>query len=294
MNCERRPSRLLRSVSRLIILLSVNWINDIAPAGDIPPAQLGPKLVALNGPIGNGLPPVIHCFRGDTFIVPATFLVNAGQAPQVVADVFLDGGELGAPLTKAAPFQPAAASSHPSLLEGAFSVPLPDSDKPITLLVRLRLAANEGVAPAAVGQFCIRVTPKNEIKQALALMSDSARNGPELHLSLFGPLKGLRELLKEWKIPFDDEGMEMPVRIAAHTLAVGEAQDLLHLPQQSTNSTLLLIHDDPTLEAGINEKTAANSTLALLNTPRHEDWRQSPFLHQQLINQIKQHLQHHE
>lgn len=71
----------------------------------------------------------------------------------------------------------------------------------------------------------------------------------------------------------------------------GEAQDLLHLPQPGTNATLLLIHDDPALEAGL---TTANSAMALLNTPRHEDWRQSPFFYQQLIAQIKLHLQHHE
>lgn len=280
---------------RTMVILALNSLLLAAlcsslAAADAPSA----KLIALNAPVGTGIPPLIHCFQAESALIPTTFLINAEQVPQVVADVFFDGDELGALLSKSIPFQPAAASSHPALLEGTFNLPLPDTDKPILLRVRLRLAANDGTAHVALGQFRIRVTPKNDLKQALARMTNPTRRGPELRLSLFGPLKGLRELLKEWKIPFDDDGLEMPVRIAAHTLAVGEAQDLMHLPQQSANAPLLLIHDDPALEAGITEKATLNSTLALVNTPRHDDWRQSPFFHQQLIAQIKLHLQHHE
>jgi hypothetical protein len=220
--------------------------------------------------------------------------VNGAQAPQVVADVFLDGDELAAPLIKAAPFEPAATSSHPALLEGTFNLALPETEKPLLFLVRVRLAANGSGPTAALGQFRLRVNRSADLRQALVQMTDRARSGSEPRLALFGMMKGLRELLREWKIPFDDEGMEMPVRLGARVFAVGEARDITHLPQFGANATLLLIHDDPTLEAGLIEKTTSDGTLARLNTPRHEDWRQSPFLHQHLISKISQHLLHHD
>ena len=275
------------------LLLAVLCAGLIAAPTDVPSAPAPAKLIALNAPVGAGVPQLIDCFRGESAIVTATFLVNVGQTPQIIADVFLDGDELGAPLTKAAPFQPIQTSSHPALLEGTFNLPLPDTEKLLLLRVRVRLAANDG-ATAALGQFRLRVTPKTELKQALSRMTDPARSGPELRLAVFGTLKGLRELLQEWKIPFDDEGMEMPVRLAAHILAVGEAQDLVNLPHLGANATLLLMHDNPAAEAGLTEKTTPNETLARLNTPRHQDWRQSPFLHQQLISKISQHLLHHD
>ena len=263
-----------------------------AAAADAPPAPPAARLIALNGPLGEGAPKFVHCFHGKSASVTATFLVNAGQTPQIVADVFLDGDELGAPLAKAVPFQPAAKPSHPALLEGTFDLPLPDAEKSVLLRVLVRPTVDDAGAVRTV--FRLRVIAKTELKQALARMTDTARSSPELRLAVFGPLNGLRELLREWKIPFDDEGMEMPVRIGAHILAVGEAQDLAHLPPLGAKATLLLIHDDPTAEAGLSEKITPDGILSKLNTPRHEDWRQSAFLHQQLISNITQHLLHHE
>lgn len=286
--------RVPRARHWMSLLLAVLCACLIAAPADVSSARAPAKLIALNGPVGSGVPQFIHCFGGESAPVMATFLVSAAQVPQVVADVFLDGDELGAPLAKAVPLQPAATSSHPALLEGTFNLPLPDTEKPILLRVRVRLTANDPAATAAIGQFRLHVTRKTELKHGLSRMTDPARSGAELRLAVFGALKGLRELLQEWKIPFDDEGMEMPVRLGAHVLAVGEARDLMHLPQMGANATLLLIHDDPAAEAGLTEKTTPNGTLAQLNTPRHEDWRQSPFLHQQLISKISQHLLHHD
>ncbi|MEO6788818.1 MAG: hypothetical protein ABI318_22075 [Chthoniobacteraceae bacterium] len=275
------------------VLLLALCAGLIAAPDDAPSVSPPAKLIALNGPLTAGVPQFIHCFQGESASVTTTFLLDAGPAPQIVADVFLDGDELGAPLSKAVPFQPAAKSSHPALLGGTFALPLPDAAKAILLRVRLRTAADHGAA-AALGEFRLRVTPKTDLKQALTRMTDPKRSGPELRLAVFGPLQGLRELLKEWKTPFDDDGMEMPVRLGADTLAVGEVQDLTHLPQLGSKATLLLIHDDPAAETGLTERTTLDGTLTKLNTPRHEDWRQSPFLHQQLISNITQHLLHHE
>ena len=276
-----------------IALLLLCCTGLVASSADAPPAQPTARLIALNGPLGAGVPQFIHCFHGKSASVTATFLVNAGQPPQIVADVFLDGDELGAPLAKAVPFQPAAKPSHPALLEGTFDLPLPDTEKPVFLRVLLRPAADDAGAATRTA-FRLRLTPKLALRQALARMTDTARSGPELRLAVFGPLLGLRELLKEWKIPFDDEGMEMPARLGADTLAVGEAQDLTHLLQLGAKATLLLIHDDPAAEPGLAEKITPDATFTKLNTPRHEDWRQSPFLHEQLISNITQHLLHHD
>ena len=275
------------------VLLLALCAGIVAAPADDPSAPPPAKLIALNGPLAAGAPQFIRCFQGESASITATFLSDAGKTPQIVADVFLDGDELGAPLSKAVPFQPAAKSSHPALIEGSFNLPLPDAEKPVLLRVRLRTAAGDGAA-AGLGEFRLRVTPKTELKQALARMTDPARSGPELRFAVFGPLNGLRELLKEWKIPFDDEGMEMPVRIGADTLAVGEAQDITHLPQLGAKTTLLLIHDDPAAEPALTEKITPDGILTKLNTPRHEAWRHSPFLHQQLISNITQHLLHHE
>ena len=261
------------------------------PHAEAAPASAA-KLIALDGPLAAGVPQCIHRFAEETATVTATFLVDAGSAPQMVADLFLDGDELAAPLSKGVPFQAAVKPSHPALLEGTFKLPLPEVEKPVLLRVRVRTTA-DGTA-AASAQFRLRVTPKPALKQALARTTDSARNGPELRITVFGALAGLRELLKEWKIPFDDEGMETPARLSAHTLAIGEAQDLTRLPQLGANATLLIIHDDPTAEPGLTQKTTPESTVARLNTPRHDDWRSSPFLHQQLTSTIEHHLHRHE
>ncbi len=275
------------------LLLAIFSYLQIGTLADVAPTQPPARLIALDGPPASGIPQYVHRFSEDTASVPATFLVDAGHAPQIVADVFLDGDELGAPLSKSVPFQPDAKPSHPALLEGAFNLPLPDSEKPVLLRVRIRITANAETA-AALAQFRLRVTPKLALKQALARMTDPARSGPELRVTVFGTLTGLRELLKEWKIPFDDEGMEMPVRLAAHTLAIGEAQDLTHLPEMGANGTLLLVHDDPAAEPGLTQKITPENTVAKFNTSRHEDWRASPFLHQQLIANITHHLTRHE
>lgn len=257
------------------------------------PAQPAARLLALDGPLDSGVPPCVHRFAEESATIAATFLTEAGHSPQVVADVFLDGDELGAQLSKAVPFQPVANPTHPALLEGTFKLPLPDAEKPLLLRVRIRTAA-DAEPVVALAQFRLRVTPKPALRQALARMTDSARSGPELRLTVFGPLAGLRELLKEWKIPFDDEGTEMPVRLAAHSLAIGEAQDLPHLPQLDAKATLLLMHDDPAAAPGLTQKITPEGTVAQLNSSRHDDWRSSPFLHQQLTSTIEHHLARHD
>lgn len=252
------------------------------------PSAPAAKLIALDGPLAAGVPQCIHRFAEATATVAATFLVDAGRAPQMAADVFLDGDELGAPLSKDIPCQPDAKPSHPALLEGTFKFPLPEVEKPVLLRVRIRAGAD------ACAQFRMRVTPKPALRQALARMTDSARSGPELRITVFGALTGLRELLKEWKIPFDDEGMEIPARLGAHSLAIGEAQDLTRMPQLGANATLLIIHDDPAADPGLVQKNTPEGTVATLNTPRHGDWRSSPFLHQQLTSTIENHLARHD
>lgn len=258
---------------------------DVSPS---PPA----KLIALDGPLAAGVPQCVHRFAEESTSVAATFLAEPGRAAKIVADVFLDGGELGAPLSKAVPFQANEKPSHTALLEGVFKLPLPDSEKPVLLRVRIRTTADG--ESAALAQFRLRVTPKSALKQALTRMTDPARSGPELRITVFGALAGLRELLREWKIPFDDEGADAPARIAAHTLAIGEAQDLTRLPAMGDKATLLLLHHDPAVEPGLTQKITPESIIAELNTLRADDWRASPFFHQQLIAKINQHLTRHE
>lgn len=272
---------------RFAVLLLVSI--TVMPAADVA-HKTAALLLAVDGVPGDGVPYVIERFQGKAAHISAAFLITEGEAPHIVADVYLDGDKLGVLLTKDLRMETTQAASPPALLNVMFSVPLPETAKPLQLRMVFRLQ----FAEALLGEVRLRVTPKGALKEALARLTDATRRDPVDRIVVSGPLKGLRELLREWKVPFDDEGMEMPVKLDAHTIAVSEALDVSHLPQLAEHSRMLILCADPLLEMDFKEVTADGHVLAIIRKPRKDDWHESPLLHRLLINQINQHLQSHE
>jgi hypothetical protein len=248
------------------------------------------RLLAVDGGPGEGVPRLIECFQSKTVLISAVFLIGAGETAPIVADVYLDGGHLGAPIARNLRIETTQPAAHPALLEGVFRLGLPESTHSYQLLVVFRNQMPE----VKLGEVRLRVSPDGALKEALTRLKEAKRPAPAVRIVLAGNLKGLRDLLSEWRVPFDDSRMEVPGRIHGHSLAIVETRDVSNLPQLEAPSRMLLVSDDPHLEMDSKEVTEDGNVLAVIRKPPKDDWRQSPYLQRILVNQINQHLQTHE
>lgn len=251
------------------------------------------RLLALDGPLSSGVPEVIERLSGEPMEVPLLVLAQAGQMPQAAADVYLDVGELGVPLHKGVALKLTRdPSSHAALLEGTLSLPsLEENQKSVLLRVVLRTRADDQAAWLRLGQFRLRMVPQVELKMALALFDDTSGNSGEYRLGVFGAAKGLREMLKASKTPFEDFGKELPVRIEPRMLVVGDFADANQtpLPVLEEGASLLIVRIGSHEVVSIEEKITNRRVLTVVNAARVEDWRHSAFLQRLLTRQIQQH-----
>jgi hypothetical protein len=265
---------------RTAFLLPVIWIGALFPAK----AQT-PRLIALDGSAGESLPTVVERFYAPAVSVPASFLISDASAAAPLADIYLDGDKLGAPLTSGLTFKGEPSKENAALHEGSFSIPLPEISKPVLFRVVFRQAGSSDV----IGNVLLHATPPELLKKSIETMTKRGMpNSPSL--VVFGALPGLRELLTEWKVPFEDLGNNPPISLREGSVTIGRLENLAHLPAPSSKTSLFVICADPAQEANRIEKRFDSASLSLLKTPTPEDWRQSPLLQRLLVTQLQNHL----
>ena len=233
--------------------------------------------MALDGELGHGVPEVIERLLGAEAVVKAAFLQDKDWAGELSADVYLDGGSIGAPLAKGLRFVPTAAPTHPALLEGSFTIPPPDTSKPVAQIIVLHASKNGGNR-SRVAAFRLQWAATTAAQAALKALPK---------LQVFGSVPGLREQLRLWHIPFDDLGAEMPLRIDPQTSAVGDAAaDGSQPPALSERSTLLLLRVQSASMTEVLRKDTDGQRLTLVTLPHAADWRRTPLLYRILTQHL--------
>lgn len=239
-------------------------------------AQEPPQIVALDGDLGHGVPDVVERILGAEAQVKVSLLQNKGEAAELTADVYLDGGSMAAPLAKGLKFAPLAAA-HPALLEGSFSIPSPDTVKPVVQIVEIHVSA-KGEERSRIAVFRLQWASASAVKATL-------KAAPKLQV--FGSVPGLREQLRTWQIPFDDLGRELPLRIDAQASAVGDAIfDGARPPELGEQSSLLLVQVKQASMIEVSCKDGGGRRLTRATLPRAADWRRSPVLYRILVQHL--------
>lgn len=216
-------------------------------------------------------------FGGGTRELPVSFLLK-NQQLGVAADLYLSGGKLGEPIAKAITFQTQPDGKFQELSSGIFSLDLPDVEKPILMLLKIRhgeTGSNDGNEIASIP---LMVYPDTFIRQIGKRFTDETAAGHSLNLSLFGDMKGLRELLRLKQVPFEDLGRDLPSKLPAGTVAVGDLHKDLPLPPLSmdSGSSLMVFHEDPTAPENITLTSQDRRIQMVIHHAAPARWAEDP------------------
>ena len=230
----------MRSRTLIVLGLFVGMMNSAM--ADISEDVL---LISTGKPLGKIAPDVQWHFGGGTRDQFVSILQENQQVP-LVADLYLSGGKLGEPIARALSFHKSGNGDFPNLCEGAFSLELPKLEKPVQMLLIIRRDTKDNDKGHDVASIPLMVCPDTFLTRISKRFFDEARAGHSLHFTVFGKMKGLRELLTSRQVPFEDIGEDFPSQIPAGTVAVGDLSPDLPLPSSSLSpgASLLVFHKD--------------------------------------------------
>lgn len=247
-------------------------------------------LVALDGPVASGVPHFIERFTETPTAVSCAFLVGEKTTPEIVAEVFLDGGVLAAPLLKALPFVPKQdTAKSKSILEGSLSLPLTELKKSVRLLVVLKARVTPTDPWERCGTFGIHLVPKDGLRKALAAAT-AKTDSSSSRLRVFGAVPGLREMLRVWKVPFRDLGAAVPTSADAGDILIGDLSSnspSFAGPPSFDHASLFLHLDDVNAAPGLLQASEGDTQRTIFNSPIHADWRESAALHSRLTAHLQ-------
>ena len=261
-------------------------------------AQAQPvSLVALDGPAGTGIPALVERFDGDPAGLAATFFIASGPAPKIFGHLTLVGGELAASLPADIPFGPAGSKPGPALASGVFSLPEEKITKPVNLELELWLQPVDGPR-VAIAKVPLRLLPPDYFKHDIAGLFSPPPDGtaPRGRLAVFGDADGLRQLLDQWQVVYQDFHYTIPVAIPVGVIAIGvsaQPPDPLAMPVMEAGASLLWFRPDAEKPPGVYQKLGPDSLTSLTNFVPPTAWDRSPFFQRLLLQHLEQTLSTH-
>lgn len=223
------------------------------------PAAILVLLLALDGPVGHGIPPVVTRFAGETSPpIQAIFARHPEDAviqPEIVW--FLDGDALGVPLGKSAFTPSSEAPSNPLLTPGHFLWDLPDSAKP---QVYRGAIYQEGLSPESqpFATFRFVLFPADYLLEEWKKVAES-----DLHLTLIGPLPGLREFFQSRGIRFVEGRHDDLSSVDRNGMLVVDAEhdDLFVIPPGQARAVLVFSAPDRSWQSSFRVMENTDATI---------------------------------
>lgn len=232
-------------------------------------------LIALDGLVGSGIHREIERFGGTPAAVQAVFVKSPGEEPVIEAAVFLDGGDLLAPINTPTVFAPQP-GPDPRLSCGLFHIPIPEVTSPTVFHIFLS-ARTEGSKPSPCGDFRITAFPRHLFAQSLKSQSTF----PEVAIA--GKFPGLRELLKNNNLAFRDIDLKSPDSLPPGTVVVADLSNETR-GQSPLPQTKRLVFGSGIYSARF---IAGKATSFLVTQPVPEDFEQSPTAQRLLLELLK-------
>lgn len=227
-------------------------------------------------------------FGGGTRELPVSFLLK-NQKHRIVADLYLSGGKLGEQIAKGITFQTQPDGNFQELRSGIFSLQLPRVEKPIRMLLIIRNDEAGSIQGHEIASIPLMVYPNTLLMDISKRLADEAAVGHTLTLSLFGDMKGLRDLLRMKQVPFEDLGRDFPAKLPAGTVAVGDIPKDQPLPPLSmdSGSSLMVFHEDPAAPENITLITQDRRTQMVIHHAAPVSWAEDPKAQKLLFDTIQ-------
>jgi hypothetical protein len=231
---------------------------------------------------------VCWVFAGGVREVPASFLLK-NPNKTLVADLYLSGGQLGEPIAKGITFYAKPSTNISELRNGTFRLNIPESEKPLRMLLMIRSVGTGDSKGDQIGSIPLMVSPDTLLMRIGKRLRDETALGRALNLSIFGEMKGLRELLYANQVPFEDLGRDFPAKLSAGTVAVGELPKDQTIPAVTMDggSSLMVFHEDLTATEDIALMSENHRTQIVIHHAAPINWADDPKA-QKLLSDIIQ------
>lgn len=247
------------------------------------PLSLVVILLALDGPVGRGIPPVVARFAGDELPLRAIFARHpADSMPKVAIDWFLDGGTLAAPVGTSGFLLARKPAEHPILTEGTFFVNLPPSDKTETYRGLIRTVQGDKKS-TPLAEIQLAIFPANFFAEDWRRVEAS-----EVGITLIGELPGLRVFLEETGISFAEGNLSDPGSIDRNGLLVVDASGEKNfvLPPALARAMLIYAPSNHSWQSEFVSHQNAD-TLLWIQRPPELDFAQDPLAQAQFLSLIQ-------
>lgn len=241
-------------------------------------------LLALDGPLGHGIPPVVARFGGENMIaIPATFARHPSDSiPQAEIVWFLDGDTLAAPVAKSGFVTARTPVENPVLTHGSFQLDLPVSDKTVTYRgIVMNHSGEESGTPLATVQLAV-FPPDNFSRDWTALAKS------ELPLTIIGELPGLREFLHKEGIRFTEGNLNDPSTLDRNAMVVVDASNEKNftIPPGTFRAMLVFAPNDHSWLSAFAQQNPGGSVL-WMQRPIALDFQQDPIAQGQFLQLAK-------
>lgn len=232
-------------------------------------------LVALDGFVGAGINNGIERFGGSPAAVQAVFVKSPGQDPVIEAALYLDGGDLLAPINTPTPFVPES-GQDPRLYSGRFNIPIPEVKKPTVFHIFLS-ARTDGEKSIPCGDFRITAFPPDFFEQSLK----SQPAFPEVGIA--GTFPGLRELLEKNHLRYREVSMKTPDSLPPGSVVVADLSNETIRPSALPETKKLLFG------TGIDSAkfVEGKATSFLVTQPIPNNFEESPSAQRLLLELLK-------
>lgn len=238
-------------------------------------------LLALDGPLGQGVPPLVARFGSDECeAIPAVFARHPAESmPGIEIVWFLDADALGVPVGKSEFLCSGTLEDNPVLTPGTFPLSLPLSKKTEIYRGIIR-QTKDNKQSTPLGTVRLAVFPPSIFSEQWETL---AKEG--ISLALAGPLAGLREFLEERDIRFAEADLNDPGTIDRNGMLVVDAEEgsnFFVTPGQA-RTTLVFGASDLSWQSGFRMHQDED-TFLWIQRPMSPDFAHNPLAQSQFLN----------